>query len=234
MELQISYPIAPPITITQPFGGNGWWYRLNGIDIEGHNGLDILLVRGQKVFATHDGIVLKTVVDSKGGIGVDIRTLEKYDYKGKQVYFKTIYWHLLAWNVKVGQEVKQGDVIATGNSTGFSTGDHLHFGLKPLNDDFTNLEQGNGFYGAIDPLPYLPSNTMKYVIIGNDQFLVYEALKVAISIADEPELDWLRVNGLSGFPDSKSASYLSGYKIYSDREIAENTIALMKSKYNLK
>ena len=40
-----------------------------------------------------------------------------------------------------------------------STGDHLHYELKPIrfNSDGTywNVLQDNGTYGAIDPLPYM-------------------------------------------------------------------------------
>ena len=49
--------------------------------------------------------------------------------------------------------------MGTADNTGCSTGAHLHFGLKPIaqgeNDwTWTNSEQTNGYFGAIDPAPY--------------------------------------------------------------------------------
>lgn len=233
MKLKLSYPIKPPVVVTQGFGGNGWWYKLNGINIDGHNGLDIRLSHGQDILATHDGIVLGTHMDAGGGIGVDVRTKEKFDYDGTPRYFKTRYWHLMAILVSGGQEVKEGDIIAKGDNTGFSTGDHLHFGLKPLKDDFTNLLD-NGYAGAIDPLPYLPSEDMKYIIVDNThQYLVYEPLKIAFSISDEAELNELRSRGLTGFPDTQSQSFLNGYIISSNQEIAKLIIEQMRAQYNI-
>ena len=49
-----------------------------------------------------------------------------------KAHAKTIYWHLIKEiPVKVGQKVQAGDVVGYADNTGFSTGDHLHFGLKP-------------------------------------------------------------------------------------------------------
>ena len=159
-QFRIFYSLKPWIK-SQGFGGNGVWYRNNGINIEGHNGLDIRAYRGQSVYAAHDGTVLYAGVDSLEGYGVILGTDEKYNYKGKEVYYKTIYWHLLpTFKVKFGEKVKAGDLLGYADSTGFSTGDHLHFGLKPINRDglvWTNIEQDNGYYGAIDPEPYFNS-----------------------------------------------------------------------------
>ena len=54
----------------------------------------------------------------------------------------TLYGHLSGYNVKVGDMVSQGQVIAYSGNTGNSTGPHLHFGIME-ND------------GWVDPLTYL-------------------------------------------------------------------------------
>lgn len=158
MKLSLWYPVKP-LQINQKFGTRGDWYRRNGINVEGHNGWDFNATHGQKVYAAHDGVVLYAGTDSKEGFGVTIRTDKKYEYKGGEAYFKTIYWHLIPMvPVKVGQRVKAGDLIGYADNTGFSTGDHLHFGLKPLEkrgvSNWVNIEADNGYFGSIDPEPY--------------------------------------------------------------------------------
>jgi murein DD-endopeptidase MepM/ murein hydrolase activator NlpD len=158
-KLELAYPLRP-VFITQPFGVNGEYYQKNGINIVGHNGIDMLAKRGQPVFATHDGQVVYAGMDDKGGWGVVIRTNEPRQYKDGEAFYKTIYWHLLPnISVRVGEQVRVGEVIGYADSTGLSTGDHLHFGLKPQaqgENDWTwvNLEEKNGYFGAIDPMLY--------------------------------------------------------------------------------
>lgn len=159
MKFEIFWPVKPS-RINQGFGVNGEWYRQNGINIAGHNGLDFFAYHGQPIKAAHDGEVVYAGMDAKEGVGVVLRTNELREYKDQEVYFKTIYWHLIKnIPVKVGQKVKVGEVIGYADNTGFSTGDHLHFGLKPQlkgENDWTwvNLEQDNGYMGAINPAEF--------------------------------------------------------------------------------
>lgn len=169
MKFELYYPVSP-IFITQKFGEtvNLQYYLDNKINVVGHNGIDILAKHGQPVYASHDGIA-NYQIDSSAGHGVVIRTKDKYDYNGEQVYFKTIYWHLcdskkepqyrspLEGHVDV--EVKTGDLIGYADSTGLSTGDHLHYGCKPMalneaNNTWFNTEQHNGYNGNIDPAQF--------------------------------------------------------------------------------
>lgn len=156
-DFTLFYPVKP-FSVNQPFGVNPALYAKYGLN--GHNGLDLLADHGQSVYAAHDGICYPEV-DTNGGNGVVLRTLVPFNYQGAPTYFKTIYWHLLKADavVKHGQKVKAGDLLGYADSTGDSTGDHLHFGLKPQlwneeNWAWYNVEQANGFLGAIDPTPF--------------------------------------------------------------------------------
>ncbi len=162
MKLKLQQPLDF-VRLNQAFGLNeNPLYKKLGL--KGHNGWDYYAPDGTKVKAAHDGEVTFSGEDNSGGLGIVIRTLEKFDYEDKQVYFKTIYWHLQkdSFQVKAGEKVKAGQWIANADNTGASTGSHLHFGLKPLvkgeaDWDWSNLEQDNGYGGAIDPQPYFPT-----------------------------------------------------------------------------
>ncbi len=164
MKLQLYYPVKP-FYVGQKFGETAYlaYYNNNGVYFTGHNGLDCTAIHGEEVRASHDGIC-EVQVDEKQGHGVVIRTEQEYEYKTGTAYFKTIYWHLIDnIPVKSGDRLKAGDLVGYANSTGLSTGDHLHYGLKPMKQDvngaYYNSEQNNGYQGAIDPMPYF---NMKY------------------------------------------------------------------------
>jgi murein DD-endopeptidase MepM/ murein hydrolase activator NlpD len=157
MKFQLWYPVKP-LNFNQKFGNIDPVYTNMGL--AGHNGIDFMALHGQPVYASHDGTCYPEI-DGTGGNGVVIRTDETFDYNGEQVHWKTIYWHLMKADavVKTGQKVKAGDLIGYADNTGTSTGDHLHFGLKPQawNEEswsWYNPAQNNGYLGAIDPMPY--------------------------------------------------------------------------------
>ncbi len=111
--------------------GFGWrWGRL-------HAGIDIAAPIGTPVLAAATGVV-DYAGWSDGGYGnmIDIRHPDGTI---------TRYGHLNEIFVKEGQSVEQGQSIAAMGSTGFSTGPHLHFEIRP--------NGGN----AIDPMSFLAS-----------------------------------------------------------------------------
>ena len=120
--------------------------------LKGHNGFDIVLFTGDKVLAAHDGLVTYIDDDITGGIG-----LELWSEEGK---FKTIYWHNEKNLVVAGQYVRVGEPIAIGDNTGFSTGSHLHWGLKLTDENSNTIKWGNGYRGAINPRQYLVDKNM--------------------------------------------------------------------------
>lgn len=168
MKFKISKPVVP-FVILQKFGGNGSFYQKNGINIAGHNGIDLRTFHGQPIYASHDGTALYQV-DANQGHGVVVITKDSYEYDGRETPMKTIYWHICdpikepkfksPIADKGAVDVREGDLIGYANSTGFSTGDHLHFAVKPLAKVGENLytwgpvDPKNGYNGCVDPMPY--------------------------------------------------------------------------------
>ncbi len=167
MKLQLSFPMDFHL-VHQEFGANPDFYA-NPIygGIKGHNGIDFFAGHGTPVYATHDGYAYFEK-DPGGGCGVIIKTHKEFEYKNDTAFFKTIYWHLCDGDTEPNYKspiqgsgvkyVKNGELIGYADNTGASTGDHLHFGLKPFKGD-VNLEQNNGYLGAIDPAPYFDGST---------------------------------------------------------------------------
>lgn len=134
------------VYITQPFGRNFVdFYQQFGL--LGHNGVDFRAKNGCPVYASHDGVIYYCGTDNTGGIQVDIWNEENL--------YKTIYYHLKSYIVQQGQIVKAGDLIGYCDNTGkYTTGDHLHFGLKETTKTGSTKNWDNGYSGAIDPAPY--------------------------------------------------------------------------------
>lgn len=121
----------------------------------GHNGIDFPMDIGEPIYWDCDleGIVWKTTNDIKTGVGVVVLTQQALEN------FLHIFWHLKQDSilVQVGQRVKAGDILGLADNTGYSTGSHLHRGLKPvilIIGDYKALNPNNGYFGAIDPMPY--------------------------------------------------------------------------------
>jgi len=192
MKLELHYPVRPAL-VNQYFGKKDQKYTV--LNMTGHNGIDFRAKHGQPVYASHDGFA-SFQIDDHGGHGVVVITDK--DYEGQ--FYKTLYWHLVDGlkepifkspiQDKTGfTKVKQGEIIGYADNTGYSTGSHLHFGLKPVakGEDWGtwyNTAQSNGYNGAIDPLPF-----MKEIVDTNvDDISVlkaqrFELLKKALSLA---------------------------------------------------
>ncbi|MCL4546959.1 MAG: M23 family metallopeptidase [Bacteroidetes bacterium] len=87
-----------------------------------HNGVDIVTDAGTKVYAPGAGVV--DFAGWRGGYGLTVEIDHGFGYR-------TVYAHLEKTNVKQGQKVARGDIIAfTGNSGRLSTGPHLHYEVR--------------------------------------------------------------------------------------------------------
>ena len=112
------------------YGGGTWWTNPlpNGTWVRGfyagHSGIDIAANIGTPIYAANGGPILyagwnnwgygNTVVIGHGA-------------------FSTLYGHMSSIAVRCGQSVDAGQVIGYVGSTGNSSGPHLHFELRYLN-----------------------------------------------------------------------------------------------------
>ena len=123
--------------VTQLFGVNPQIYAVFGL--RGHNGIDIGCPIGTPLFAVEPGLVTEAHLDGTG--------------YGETIYITADsgrgwrYGHLSRRDVVLGQRVGRGTPVGPSGTTGFSTGPHLHLGLRPPNPD-----RLNGFSGYIDPV----------------------------------------------------------------------------------
>lgn len=121
-------------------------YRKRGKRV--HHGIDIAAPYKTPIHAVLPGTV---EIISGGGIG--------FRGYGKVVIVKhdnnlwTLYSHCSVIRVKVGQKVKQDEVIAFVGRTGRATGNHLHFEVR----------KEHGY--PLDPMKFLPKDSVYYSII---------------------------------------------------------------------
>ena len=88
--------------------------------VQPHTGVDYAAPKGTPVMSIGDGVVTSKKYEGAGGNTVRIRHNSVYS---------TAYLHLSGYakGLKVGQRVRQGEVIGYVGSTGRSTGPHLDF-----------------------------------------------------------------------------------------------------------
>lgn len=132
----------PNSYITSKFGWRT--HPVTGQKNSFHQGVDLARQPNTnvKVLAAADGEVIR--VGKLGTYGNVV--MIKHSINSKRM--DTNYAHLKSWSVKVGQKVKQGDVIGIMGNTGSSTAPHLHFEIHngPWLKDQPN---------AVDPAKYI-------------------------------------------------------------------------------
>lgn len=90
--------------------------------LQSHQGVDYTIPEGSSVFATADGTVRDvTMRNSTSGITVILDHGNGYE---------TAYHHLNKANVRKGQAVHRGDIIALSGDTGLSLAPHLHYEVR--------------------------------------------------------------------------------------------------------
>jgi len=125
--------------------------------VRSHKGLDFTADIGTPVYATGDGVIKSAYFS--GSFGNVIFLSHGYGYE-------TRYAHLSAFNIKIGQEIKRGEIIGFVGNTGLSRGPHLHYEvvykgqqINPINffqRDLSNkeyeklVEEGSKYHESLD------------------------------------------------------------------------------------
>jgi murein DD-endopeptidase MepM/ murein hydrolase activator NlpD len=122
---KISWPVPSSGNITSPYGNR--IHPING-RTEFHTGIDISANYGADIVAAEGGVVLSA--GWNGGYG---NTVVINHGNG----LSTLYAHGSKLVVSAGENVTKGQVIAKAGSTGYSTGNHLHFEVR-LSGKHTN------------------------------------------------------------------------------------------------
>lgn len=145
--LRLADPLGHGRRINQPFGVNPQDYAKFGLD--GHNGLDLLAKSGDEVRACAQGIVYNVEQADGNAYGCHVQVAHTVKQGDEWHLFLTTFAHFKDAVVQQGDVVLAGDLLGHADSTGNSTGDHLHLGLDWI-------DHGAAGYGqAVDPLPYL-------------------------------------------------------------------------------
>ncbi len=124
-NISFIWPCPASSRITSGYGGRE-------SPVEGasssHQGIDIGAPTGSNIVAAASGTVTISTYSYSAGNYIMVN-------HGGGVY--TVYMHCSELLVKAGQEVTQGQVIGRVGSTGYSTGPHLHFGIR-VNGSYVN------------------------------------------------------------------------------------------------
>ncbi|HBT32563.1 MAG TPA: M23 family peptidase [Pusillimonas sp.] len=115
-NILLDEPVSGPLS--SPFGLRRFF---NGEERNPHSGMDFAVPKGTPVKAPANGVV--TIVDD-------------FFFNGKTIFLDhgqgliTMYCHLSAADVEVGQVVERGQAIGKVGSTGRATGPHLHWNVS--------------------------------------------------------------------------------------------------------
>jgi murein DD-endopeptidase MepM/ murein hydrolase activator NlpD len=111
-------PLEGPLEVSSPFGLRR---ILNGQPRSPHAGVDFRAPAGAPVRASNRGVVVYAGEMFFSGRSVIL-------HHGGGLF--TMYYHLLEYQVKPGQEIAKGEVLGWVGGSGRATGPHLHWGAS--------------------------------------------------------------------------------------------------------
>lgn len=151
MILGLPFPVDTVGNTSQIYGVNPAAYAAFP-SLPYHNGADIAVAEGTPVLAVADGQVVRVAWDP-GGYGTWVET--------QHAGFATRYAHGIrgGYTVPAGADVAAGTRLMEADSTGNSSGHHVHLEIRTrdpvLGRSVAHYMSPSGRY-VIDPFPYLP------------------------------------------------------------------------------
>ena len=119
-------------------GGFGWRTHPIYKTPEFHPGMDFAAEQGTPIYATGDGVV-ETADANAQGYGNHVVLNHGFGYQ-------TLYGHMSKIAVRVGKQIKRGELVGYVGSTGLSTAPHIHYEVikngekvNPINFYFNDL-----------------------------------------------------------------------------------------------
>ena len=217
MKSPFRSPTAPQVTQEWGNTSNNAWYKANGIDIPFHNGIDVVSGDAKQTYGTEcicpfeTAKVVKVTWDSPTSTKGNGVTIESNDING--VKYQVVFWHTGEIVVKLGQDLKLGDVICYVGNSGLCNpspdalhpwnGAHCHLMLfKYVMTKMSNGSQyvlqdyNNGVYGSRNPRELFDFTQWT---LGTDTGLAHDAwvLKQYINgLSGENLVKYLKILGL--------------------------------------
>ena len=140
--------------VTQAFGINESYY--SKWSLPGHEGIDMVAPHGSDIFCVWDGVV--KLVGWHNAYGNHVRVRHEID----GIEYESVYAHFAEpCKLEEGDVVTRGSKLGLADSTGNSTGSHLHFSLKQFSGSKPETHEqgdtkqfGEWPYDIIDPTPF--------------------------------------------------------------------------------
>jgi murein DD-endopeptidase MepM/ murein hydrolase activator NlpD len=142
--IHVALPFAERWPITQGWGGNAQIYSTipyDGVPLKGHNGLDFGTPVNTPLLAC-DGGKVQRVDYEHGGFGHFVLLQHSWG--------ESLYAHLERVDVAQGVTVGRGQQLGLSGNSGFSSGPHLHFGIR-----ITPYRRTDGWGGFVNPTPFM-------------------------------------------------------------------------------
>ncbi|MCC6457490.1 MAG: peptidoglycan DD-metalloendopeptidase family protein [Caldilineaceae bacterium] len=143
-RIHAARPFAEKWPITQGWGQNPQVYctiPYDGVPLKGHNGLDFGTPVGTSLLATDEGKVIRADYED-GGFGHFVLL--------QHAWGESLYAHLERVDVPQGATVARGQSLGLSGNSGFSSGPHLHFGIR-----IYPYRRTDGWGGFVNPIPFL-------------------------------------------------------------------------------
>lgn len=145
-KLLSSIPAIQPISnddLRHQPSGFGWRTHPIYKTPEFHPGMDFAAAQGTEIHATGDGVI-ERADGSAQGYGNHVVINHGYGYS-------TLYGHMVKFVVRVGQQVKRGQLIGYVGSTGLSTAPHVHYEVHKNQEKVNPI---NFYYNDLTPEQY--------------------------------------------------------------------------------